>query len=139
MERTLVIIKPDAVRNRHVGSIIQHFESEGFIFDQIMMQRWRSDTAKRFYQEHKGKEFYERLWQFMCSGPVVSMVLAGANSVAKVRKLVGATNSAEAVMGTLRSEYGSFTIIHENAVHASDSVGSADREIDLIFGPAGSP
>jgi len=130
-ERTLVIAKPDAVGKAVVGKVVDRFESAGLRLMGLRMVRLGGDAAERFYAEHQGKPFFKPLLGFMTSGPVVPMVWEGEGAVAKVRSLVGATNSPEAAVGTLRKTWG--TDNRRNLVHASDSPASAAREIGFFF------
>lgn len=132
-EQTLSIIKPDAVKEKHIGEIIHRFESNGLKVGAMKMTRLSSDKAGAFYKEHEGKPFYADLTKFMTSGPVVVMVLTGPDAIAKNRELMGATDFKKAAPGTIRKDFAhSMT---ENAVHGSDSPASAKREIDFFFTP----
>ncbi|WP_423326422.1 nucleoside-diphosphate kinase [Deferribacter abyssi] len=131
MERTLAIIKPDAVKMGVSGKIIQRIEDEGFNI--IGMKKiWMSkDVAKGFYYVHKEKPFFEALTDFMSSGPAIVMVLEKENAIKDWRKLMGATNPADAEDGTLRKEFGKN--IDNNAVHGSDAPETAAFEIGYFF------
>jgi nucleoside-diphosphate kinase len=130
-ERTLSIIKPDAVKGNHIGAIISRFESEG-LRPVAIRRRWLSQNeAEGFYAEHKGRGFFGELVTFMTSGPVVVMVLEGDDAIARNRAIMGATNPANAAEGTLRKLYAAS--VGENAVHGSDSPTSAAREIAYFF------
>lgn len=131
MERTLSIIKPDAVANMVIGAIIKKFEDNGLkvvAHKRILMT---IEQAKQFYYIHKDRPFYNDLVNYMCSGPVHVQVLEGQNAVLKNRDLMGATNPAEAKEGTIRKEFGAS--IDKNAVHGSDSVENAVNEIKFFF------
>lgn len=130
-EQTLSIIKPDAVKARHIGDIISRFEKNGLDITQMKMVRLSKDQAEQFYAEHKSRPFYPNLVEYMTSGPVVVMVLDGNNAINKNRILMGATDPKKAAAGTLRNDFG--TSIEHNAVHGSDSTESAEREITFFF------
>lgn len=131
MERTLSIIKPDAVKKGVIGKIVDRFESNGLrIAAMKKMQLSRMD-AEQFYIIHKDRPFYGELVDFMVSGPVVVMVLEGDNAVAKNRDLMGATNPKEAKPGTIRADFAQS--IDANAVHGSDSLENARIEIAFFF------
>jgi nucleoside-diphosphate kinase len=131
MERTLILVKPDAFARNLTGEIIARFERKGLrllALKQIVMER---DLAERHYAEHEGKPFYEELVGFITSGPLVAMVLEGDQAVAAARQVIGATNPLEAVPGSIR---GDFAIeIGQNMVHGSDGPESAAREVALFF------
>lgn len=130
-EQTLSIIKPDAVKTKHIGDIIQRFESNGLKVGAMKMTQLSQDKAGAFYKEHEGKPFYTDLTKFMTSGPVVVMVLSGPDAIAKNRELMGATDFNKAATGTIRKDFAQS--MTENAVHGSDSQESAKREIDFFF------
>jgi len=134
MQKTLFIIKPDAMCEKHTGKIIDIVLKKGFIIRAVKMTRFTTAFASRFYAEHKGKPFYGPLVKFMKSNPVIAMVLEREEAVKKLRLLVGKTNPAEAAPGTIRRKYARDG--RHNAVHASDSPSSAKREISLLFKPA---
>lgn len=131
MEKTLVIIKPDAVSKNLIGEIISRFEKDGLRVAGLKKIHMTKQQAKGFYIVHKDKPFYESLTDFMSEGPVVVMVLEGEFAVAKVRKIMGVTDPARAEEGTIRKDFGES--IERNAVHGSDSPGSADYEIQYFF------
>ena len=131
IERTLSIIKPDAVSKSVIGEIYGRFEKAGLKIVGTKMVQLDEDSAGGFYAEHKGKGFYEDLIKFMTSGPVMVQVLEGANAIALNRELMGATNPAEAESGTIRADFASS--IDANAVHGSDSQESAVREVEYFF------
>ncbi len=131
VERTLSIIKPDAVGKDIIGKIYSRFETNGLRIVAAKMLRLSDTDAGGFYAEHKGRPFYPALIEFMTSGPVVVQVLEGENAIAKNRELMGATNPAEADEGTIRADFASS--IDANAVHGSDSPESAVREIAYFF------
>ncbi len=131
-ERTLVILKPDAVRRNLIGRIIEKIEMKGLSIVEMKMERLSKDLVERHYAEHKGKPFYEPLVAFMTSGRSIPMIVEGESAIHVMRKLAGATNGIEAEPGTIR---GDFSLSNrENLVHASDSEKSAEREITLFFG-----
>lgn len=132
IERTLSIIKPDAVGGNHIGEIYSRFEKAGLKIVGAKMLHLDDEKAGGFYAEHKERPFYGDLVKFMTSGPVLVSVLEGDNAVAKHRDIMGATNPKEANEGTIRKDFASS--IDENAVHGSDSTTSAEREINYFFG-----
>ena len=131
-ERTFVMLKPDAVKRKLMGRIIQRFEDKGLEIVEMRMLKMSRELAEKLYGEHKGKDFFERLIDFITSGRVVVMVIEGERAISVVRKMVGKTNPLEADMGTIRGDFGYST--PDNLVHASDSEESAKREIQLFFG-----
>lgn len=131
MERTLVLVKPDAVKKNVAGKIISRFEDEGFKIVALKKLRLTKEQAGQFYIVHRERPFYEELCEFMSSGPIVAMVLEGENAISRVRQILGATDPAKAEEGTLRKLYGSN--VGENAVHGSDSPESAAYEIPFFF------
>ncbi len=131
MEQTLSIIKPDAVQKNVIGKIVDRFESNGLRIAAMKKIRLSRNDAKEFYAVHKERPFFNDLVDFMVSGPVVVMVLEGLNAVAKNRELMGATNPKEAAAGTIRADFADS--IDANAVHGSDSLENAQREIAFFF------
>ena len=131
MERTLSIIKPNAVIGKNIGNIIARFEQEDLSIVACRMIHLSKERAEGFYIEHKNRPFFGELVAFMTSAPVLLMVLEGDNAVEKNRKVMGATNPADAAEGSLRKLYGKS--VGENAVHGSDSPASADREVGYFF------
>lgn len=131
MERTLSIIKPDAVHDNVIGKIEAQIEGAGLSIVAIKMTRLSKKQAAEFYEVHKGKDFYEYLSAFMTSGPVVVQVLEGEDAIKKYRKVMGATMFGEAEPGTIRANFA--TSDAHNAVHGSDSVENAQREIGFFF------
>ena len=129
--RTLAIIKPDAVKNIYIGQIISKITEAGFKIKGIKMTRLTKDSAGGFYEVHKGKPFYDELVAFMSSGPCVPIALEKDNAVADFRKLIGATDPAKAEEGTIRKLYASS--LGENAIHGSDSDENAAIEIAHFF------
>ena len=132
VERTLILVKPDGVERGLAGEILARFERRGFTMRAAKLLRVTDDLAGRHYAEHAEKPFFPELVSFITSGPVVAMIVVGADAVAGVRQIMGATNPLDAVPGSIRGDYA--TVIAENIVHGSDSVESADREIKLFFG-----
>ena len=131
VERTLSIIKPDAVGKNIIGKIYSRFETNGLQIVASKMLRLSDDVAGGFYAEHRERPFFPALIEFMTSGPVVVQVLEGEDAIAKNRELMGATNPQEAAEGTIRADFASS--IDANAVHGSDSSASAEREIAYFF------
>jgi len=131
IEKTLVIIKPDAVKKNLIGEIISRFEKNGLRVSALKRIKMTKDEAKGFYIVHKEKPFYESLTDFMSEGPIVVMVLEGENAILKVRKIMGATNPAQAEEGTIRKDF--VETVERNAVHGSDSPQSAEYEISYFF------
>lgn len=131
-ERTLSIIKPDAVAKNVIGEIYSRFESNGLKIVEAKMLTLSKEDAEGFYAEHKERPFFPDLVGFMTSGPVMVQVLEGDNAIAKNRDLMGATNPKEAAAGTIRADFAES--IDANAVHGSDSPASAEREIAYFFG-----
>lgn len=131
MEKTLSIIKPDALAKNVLGKILDRFEGAGLKIIAIKMLHLDKNMAEGFYAEHKGKPFFDKLIDFMTSGPVVVQVLSGENAIKTNRELMGNTNPEEAVQGTIRSDFAES--IDANAVHGSDSPESAKREISYFF------
>jgi nucleoside-diphosphate kinase len=130
-ERTLAIIKPDAVKKRVTGKIIQKIEDEGFEILEMKMTHLTKEEAKKFYCVHKNQPFYESLTDFMSSGKVVVLLLERENAIKHWREVMGATDPAEARPGTLRRLYG-FSV-ERNAVHGSDGAQTADWEVQFFF------
>ena len=134
MEQTLIICKPDCVQRRLVGRIIQRIEDKGLTLAALKMIRISRDLAERHYAPHKGKPFYPRLIDYITSGPVVVMVVAGPRAVAVCRSLMGKTFGFEAVPGSIRGDFGASTTY--NLVHGSDAPDAAAAEIALYFDPS---
>lgn len=134
MERTLAIIKPDAVRKNVVGEIIAQITQSGFSVLGVKMIRLTKEQAGEFYAVHKERPFYSELVEFMCSGPVVPIALEKHNAVADYRALIGATDPAEAAEGTIRKRFASSK--GENAVHGSDSPENGRLEVNFFFSEA---
>jgi len=131
IQRTFVALKPDTISRKLVGRVIQRFEDRGFEIVEMRMLTLTKKMAEEYYGEHKGKEFYERLINFMTSGRIVAMVVEGKLAIPTVRKMLGNTCPADAEPGTIRGDFGLYT--PANIIHASDSLESAEREINLFF------
>ena len=134
MDRTLLIIKPDATERGLIGRVISRLEHAHFKLVQMRLVRLTAEQARHFYAVHEGKPFLDGLVAFMSSGPVVPMVLEKDNAVADLRTLIGATDPAEAACGTIRQEMA--VNVEHNSVHASDSNENAAQEIAFFFGEA---
>ena len=129
-DKTLILIKPDGVKNKHIGDIINRFEERGFNILNVRMLTLNSDQASDFYSIHKEKPFFPELIDYITSGPIVQVVLEGNSAIDVVRHMVGATNSLKADSGTIRGDFG---LSHtENVIHASDSVDSFNRELNIL-------
>ncbi|EMU8637089.1 nucleoside-diphosphate kinase [Campylobacter jejuni] len=133
MEKTLSIIKPDAVKKGVIGKILDRFESNGLRIAAMKKVQLSKEQAENFYAVHKERPFFKDLVEFMISGPVVVSVLEGEGAVLKNRDLMGATNPKEAKAGTIRADFAES--IDTNAVHGSDSLENAKIEIDFFFKP----
>lgn len=129
--RTFTMIKPDAVKDGHIGSIMSHITGAGFKIVAMKMTRLSPETAGAFYAIHKHRPFFQELVDFMSSGPIVAAILVKENAVEDFRKLIGATNPAEAAPGTIRALYAKN--VGENAVHGSDSDDNAIIEGNFHF------
>jgi nucleoside-diphosphate kinase len=130
--RTLVLLKPDAVERQLVGAILSRFETKGLKLVALELRTLDAAILERHYEEHKGKGFYAELVAFMSRGPVVALVVEGPEDTWEiVRSMMGATNPRAAAPGTIRGDYG--TLFTENLVHGSDSAASAAREIGIFF------
>jgi nucleoside-diphosphate kinase len=130
-QRTFSIVKPDAVRNGHTGAILGEIDKAGFRFVALKQQSISKRQAEGFYAVHRGKPFFDALCEFMSSGTLVLMVLEKENAIADLRKLMGATNPANAEEGTIRKQFASS--IQENAIHGSDAEDTAAFEIGYWF------
>ncbi len=129
-DKTLILIKPDGVKKRHIGDIISRFEERGFNILHVRMLTMNSDQASDFYSIHKEKPFFSELIDYITSGSIVQVVLEGNSAIEVVRQMVGATNSLKAASGTIRGDFG---LSHtENVIHASDSVDSFEREFNIL-------
>jgi nucleoside-diphosphate kinase len=125
------MIKPDGVKRRIVGEIIHRLEKKGLEIVDIKLLNLSKELAEEHYSEHKGKEFFDQLIEYITSGPVIAMVVKGNNAIQAVRQLMGNTDPIKAAPGTIRGDYG--LTIRENLVHGSDSLESSKREISLFF------
>ena len=132
MERTLILVKPDAFARSLTGEIVARFERKGLRLVALRLLTMERELAERHYAEHEGKPFYGELVSFITSGPLVAMVLEGESAIEAARQVIGATNPLEAAPGSIR---GDFAIeVGQNMVHGSDSTESAAREVGLFFG-----
>jgi nucleoside-diphosphate kinase len=132
MDRTLILVKPDAFARNLTGEIIARFERKGLRIAELKKMQMTEDLAKQHYAEHEGKPFFGELVDFITSGPLVAMILEGQDAVKAARQVIGATNPLEATTGSIR---GDFAIeVGQNMVHGSDSPESAEREANLFFG-----
>ena len=133
MERTYLMIKPDAVQRGLMGEIVSRFETKGLKLIAMKFMVIPKATAEKHYGEHKGKKFYDSLISYITSGPVLAMVWEGENAVTVCRNMMGKTNPQESAPGTIRGDYGMQTGM--NIIHGSDSPESAEREISIFFKP----
>ncbi len=131
MERTLILVKPDAFARSLTGEIIARFERKGLRLVALQQMTLTRELAQRHYAEHEGKPFFEELVSFIISGPLVAMVLEGDSAVAAARQLIGATDPLNAAPGSIRGDYA--VAVGQNMVHGSDSPDSASREVALFF------
>lgn len=130
---TFVLIKPNAMRKGKAGALIQRFQEEGLEVKALKMIHLGRKKSEEFYQEHRGRPFFTELLDFISSAPVIAMALTGDGAVLKAREIMGDTDPSKAQPGTLRAQYGDS--VGENAVHGSDSLESAKRELELFFKP----
>lgn len=133
MERSLVLLKPDCVQRRLMGTVISRFESKGLNIIAVKMLRVTPELSKQHYAEHVSKPFYKSLEDFITSAPIVALVVEGLEVIRVIRDILGATNGLKAAAGTIRGDFSSSRQM--NLVHASDSPESAAREISLYFKP----
>ena len=131
MDRTLILVKPDAFARGLTGEIIARFERKGLAIVAMQLMTMSEDTAKQHYAEHEGKPFFGELVDFITSGPLVALVLEGEQAVAAARQVIGATNPIEAAPGSIRGDFA--IAVGQNMVHGSDSPESAEREAKLFF------
>jgi len=131
MERTLILVKPDAFTRRLTGAIIDRFERKGLTLVALQMMTMSRDLAAQHYAEHEGKPFFGELVDFITSGPLIAMVLEGEQAVLSARQLIGATDPLQANTGSIRGDYA--VAVGQNMVHGSDSPDSAAREVGLFF------
>ena len=132
IEKTYSMIKPDGVRNGHIGEIVNRFERAGLKIERMEMGMVTPEQAAANYQEHEGKPFYDGLISYITSGPVVKMVVSGEGAVAKCRSLMGATNPLDAAPGTIRGDFA--VDVNANVIHGSDCLENAEIEIKRFFG-----
>ena len=132
IQQTFVMVKPDGVRRRLVGEVVSRIEAKGYEIKEMKLFTIDESLAKKHYGEHTDKPFFGELVEFITSGPVVAMVVEGADAVLGMRSIMGATNPIEATPGSIRGDLA--TVIGENIVHGSDSPESAEREVNLFFG-----
>jgi nucleoside-diphosphate kinase len=133
MERTLILIKPDAMERDFTGQIIARFQENGLKLTALKMLHMDRSLARRHYAVHADKPFFSSLVEYITSGPIVAMVYAGDNAIARSREIMGATDPAKAAAGTIRADFGES--IERNAVHGSDAPETALKEIELFFDP----
>jgi len=126
------MIKPDGVQRKLIGEVIKRIEKRGLDIEKLKLMLLEKEMAERHYVQHKGRPFFDGLIDYVTSGPVVAMVVSGENAIAVVRKMMGATDPAQAEPGTVRGDFA--LDISENIVHSSDSNESAEKEISLFFG-----
>jgi nucleoside-diphosphate kinase len=131
MQRTLILVKPDAFARNLTGEIIARFERKGLRLLALTQMTMTRELAERHYAEHVGKPFFEELVAFITSGPLVAMVLGGSHAVEAARQVIGATNPLQASPGSIRGDYA--LEVGQNMVHGSDSPESAEREVALFF------
>ena len=131
MERTLILVKPDAFARGLSGEIIARFERKGLVIAALQQMMVERDLAERHYAEHRDKPFFSDLVEFITGGPLVAMVLEGTSAIAAARQVIGATNPLEAHAGSIRGDYG--LDVQTNLAHGSDSSESAEHEIGLFF------
>jgi len=131
MERTLILVKPDAFARNLTGEIIARFERKGLRLIALKLMTMTRELAQRHYAEHEGKPFFEELVSFITSGPLVAMVLEGESAVEAARQVIGATNPLAAAPGSIRGDYA--IAVGQNMVHGSDSPESSAREVGLFF------
>jgi nucleoside-diphosphate kinase len=131
MERTLILVKPDAFARNLTGEIIARFERKGLALAELKLMTMTRELAEQHYAEHQGKPFFEELVSFITSGPLVAMVLEGEKAIEAARQVIGATNPLQATTGSIRGDYA--IEVGQNMVHGSDAPESAEREIGLFF------
>jgi nucleoside-diphosphate kinase len=132
MERTLILVKPDAFARNLTGEIIARFERKGLRLAALRQMTMTRELAQQHYAEHEGKPFFDELVSFITSGPLVAMVLEGVSAIEAARQVIGATNPLQASPGSVRGDYA--LEVGQNMVHGSDSPESAAREVKLFFG-----
>ena len=134
MERTLILVKPDAFARGLTGEIIRRFENKGLTITAMRHMQVTEDLAKQHYAEHEGKPFFGELVEFITSGSIVALVLEGEQAITAARQVIGATNPLEAAPGSIRGDFA--IAVGQNMVHGSDSPESGEREAKLFFGDA---
>lgn len=132
MEKTFLMVKPDGVQRNLIGEIVSRFEGKGFKLVGAKFMIISDKLAEQHYGEHKGKPFFHNLVNFITSGPVFAMVWEGEEVIKTARNMIGSTNPLDAANGTIRGDFG--MVVHKNIIHGSDSIESAQREINLFFG-----
>jgi nucleoside-diphosphate kinase len=132
MDRTLILVKPDAFARHMTGEIIARFERKGLRLAALKMMTVPDEMAREHYGEHEGRDFFEPLVTFITSGPIVAMILEGPNAIDAARQLIGSTDGVKAAPGSIRGDYA--LEVRRNLVHGSDSLESAAREIKIFFG-----
>ena len=133
MERTLILIKPDAMQRDYTGQIIARFQENGLKLCALKMLHMDRSLARRHYGVHADKPFFDSLVEYITSGPIVAMVFSGDSAITRAREIMGATDPAKAAAGTIRADFGES--IERNAVHGSDAPETALKEIELFFDP----
>lgn len=131
-QRTFVMVKPDGVRRRLIGEVVRRIEAKGYEIREMKLFTMEESLARKHYAEHVDKPFFGDLVSFITSGPVVAMAVEGPEAVRGMRQIMGATNPLDAAPGSIRGDFAS--MIGENIVHGSDSLESAEREVNLFFG-----
>ncbi|KHD85776.1 nucleoside-diphosphate kinase [Heyndrickxia ginsengihumi] len=131
MEKTFLMVKPDAVQRHLIGNIVSRFEAKGFRLVGAKLMKISNELAEKHYAEHKDRPFFGELVEFITSGPVFAMVWEGENVIKTARQMMGSTNPSDAAPGTIRGDYG--VVVRKNIIHGSDSEESAAREISLFF------
>jgi len=130
-EKSLVLIKPDAVKKKLIGRIIQMYEENGLIIEDMYMTEANLETLEKHYEEHSERDFFKTLLNFMTSGPICALLVSGSNAVKVIREINGATNPAKARPGTIRYLFG--TTVQKNAVHGSANIEDAQKELKIWF------
>ncbi len=130
-EKSLVLIKPDAVKKKLIGRIIQMYEENGLIIEDMYMTEANLETLEKHYEEHTERDFFKPLLSFMTSGPICALLVSGSNAVKVIREINGATNPAKARPGTIRYLFG--TSVQNNAVHGSANIEDAQKELKIWF------
>ena len=131
IERTLILVKPDAVSRNLTGEILSRFERRGYVITAMKLLQLDGEKARKHYAEHDGKPFFQSLVDFITSGPLVALCIEGENAVEGCRQIIGATNPLTAAPGSIRADYAQ--MVGRNLVHGSDSKASADRELAIFF------